>query len=135
MRLKSLLFGLTLALLFTNHATAQNAAGRWSCQDGRQYTGSLRDSSELRSFEMLVQPDGSVQGQGVVQMVNGAAHQYSFNGRWGTSGRGFFWRAASSLGGAEMTFDSVILDGGSMARDWIDPATGTRVSTTCQRIG
>ncbi|MEM7190410.1 MAG: hypothetical protein AAF439_12430 [Pseudomonadota bacterium] len=127
-----------IAALFaaaSSAAVAQGLAGTWSCQDGRQYTGSLASSSELRTFQMFVYPNGAVEGAGTVQIVNGAAFQYSFRGGWQVSGDSFFFNAESSLQGAQMDFQSRLLDAYSMALDWIDPATQTRLSTNCRRSG
>lgn len=121
-----------LACLIALPAAA--AVGTWSCQDGRQYTGSLASSSEVRSFEMAVYPDGTVEGAGQVQMVNGGGFQYRFAGRWQLSGTAFDWAGQSSINGAEMTFHSRLLDQATMAANWTDPASGARVATNCRRL-
>ena len=135
MKQLSLLGLASLVILFINSTALEAATGRWYCQEARQFPGNLASSNELRSFEMIVYPDGTVQGGGQVQIVNGAVFPYQFAGRWQQTGANFYWTGQSSIGGgAQMEFASRLLDNATMAWDRVEAGLGIRLSSTCRRL-
>ena len=129
-----------LAGMLSSMASAQqtNAVGQWYCEWGFQNTAPNQPANAVGgSFQMIVQPNGTAQGQGT-DMGSSGQFPMQFQANWQSDGRSFQMlgqkQGGMAFGASQFQFSSNFTGANTMAMTQ-RYQNGQVYASACQRQG